>query len=144
SDPPRPSVYPLAIGSTLAINAHSDHRDEAAIALDYLISNPDVVLNIASGFNYSEWLVPLHFTVEDFPENVDPRVMRFHSEFAAATAAGNYGYANWTFWPGPANTQLRVEIEGVWERLTTIDDYLAAQQAVWEELRADGKTIPVP
>lgn len=144
NETPRDSVYPLAIGATLAINSASEHKDEAAIALDFLISNPDVVLNLASGFNFAEWLLPLHFTPEDFPEGVDPRVQSFHAELAEATNAGNYGYANWTFWPGPANTHLRVEIEGVWEGLTTVEDYLAAHQAVWDELFASGSTIPVP
>ncbi|MAS37254.1 MAG: hypothetical protein CL610_24855 [Anaerolineaceae bacterium] len=144
NESPRPSVYPLAIGSTLAINAASEHKDEAAVVLDYLISNPEVVLSISSGFNFSEWLVPLHFTREDFPEGIDPRVQDFHSQFAQATSEGNYGYANWTFWPGPANTHLRVEIESVWEELTPLEEYLAAHQAVWDELFASGNTIPVP
>jgi raffinose/stachyose/melibiose transport system substrate-binding protein len=144
NETPRPSVYPLAIGSTLALNASSEHKDEAAMVFDFLISSPENVLNISAGFNYTEWLLPLHFTPDDFPEGVDPRVQSFHAEFASATAEGNYGYANWTFWPGPANTHLRVEIEGVWEGLTTIDDYLAAHQEVWNELFASGNTIPVP
>ena len=144
NDEPRPSVYPLAIGSTIAINANSEHKDEAAIALDFLISNPEIVLSTASGFNFSEWMLPLNFTPDDFPEGVDPRVQRFHSEFASATGEGNYGYANWTFWPGPANTNLRVEIESVWEDLVSIEDYLAAHQEVWNELFASGSTIPVP
>jgi raffinose/stachyose/melibiose transport system substrate-binding protein len=141
---PRPSVYPLAIGDTLGINASSEHKDEAALVLDYLISNPDAVLRIAAGFNFTAWMIPLKFTLDDFPDGTDPRVVRFQSEFASATAEGNFGYANWTFWPGPANTQLRTDIEGVWEGLTTTEDYLAAQQAVWNEVRAEGKTIPIP
>lgn len=144
SDPVRPSVYPLAIGSTLAINANSEHKDEAAILLDFLISDTERVLNIASGFNYAEWLFPLYYSPDDFPDTVDARVRNFQSEFAAATGAGNYGYANWTFWPGPANTNLRVEIESVWEGLVSIDDYLANHQAVWNELFESGSTIPVP
>jgi raffinose/stachyose/melibiose transport system substrate-binding protein len=144
SDTVRPSVYPLAIGSTIAINANSEHKDEAAVVLDFLLSDTERILNISSGFNYSEWLFPLHYSADDFPEEVDPRVQRFHTEFAAATSEGNYGYANWTFWPGPANTDLRVEIEGVWEGLLTIEDYLANHQAVWNELFESGSTIPVP
>ena len=144
NDQPRPSVYPLAIGSTLAINAASEHPNEAAMALDFLISNPDQVLAISSGFNFSEWLLPLAFSVDDFPEGVDERIQRFHAAFAEATGAGNYGYANWTFWPGPANTNLRVEIEGVWEGIVSIDDYLAAHQVVWDALFESGSTIPVP
>jgi raffinose/stachyose/melibiose transport system substrate-binding protein len=144
SPEPHDSIFPLAIGSTLAVNAASEHKDEVALLMDFLISNPEVVLSIASGYNFGEWLVPLKFTVEDFPEGTDPRVTRFHSDLAAATAAGNYGYANWTFWPGPANNQLRTDIASVWEGLTTVEDYLAAQQAVWDEVRATGATIPVP
>lgn len=144
SDTPRPSVYPLAIGDTLAINSTTEHPDEAAVVMDYLISNPEAVLRISAGFNFTAWLIPLNFTLDDFPVGTDPRIMRFQSEFAAATAAGNWGYANWTFWPGPANTQLRTDIESVWEGLTTTEDYLATQQAVWDELREEGKTIPIP
>lgn len=144
SDIVRPSVYPLAIGSTIAINANSEHKDEAALVLDFLLSDTERVLSISSGFNFSEWLFPLYYTPDDFPDEVDPRVQRFHSEFASATGEGNYGYANWTFWPGPANTDLRVEIEGVWEGILSIDDYLANHQAVWNELFESGSTIPVP
>ena len=89
-------------------------------------------------------MIPLNFTLADFPADTDPRIMRFQSAFADATAAGNFGYANWTFWPGPANTQLRTEIESVWEGLITTEGYLASMQAIWDDLRVNEKTIPIP
>lgn len=144
NETPRPSVYPLAIGGSLAINANSDVKDEAALVFDYLISNPEAVLRVAAGFNFSEWLIPLEFSVEDFPAEADQRVIRFQEELGQASAAGDFGYANWTFWPGPANTHLRTEIESVWEGLTTVENYLADHQAVWDEIYASGNAIPIP
>ena len=83
-------------------------------------------------------------SLDDFPENIDPRIGRFHVDFAAVTTAGRYGYTNYTFWPASANNHLRQEIEGVWEGLYTIEEYLQAHQEMWDELRANNETIPIP
>lgn len=140
----QPTNYVLAIGSNISINAESPNPDAAAAAIDFLMRDSERALNIASGQNFGAWMVPLGYNSEDFPEGTDERVARFYEDFAAVTNEGRYGYSNWTFWPGEANASLRVVIEQVWEGEMTIEDYLAQHQAVWDELRAEGRTIPIP
>jgi raffinose/stachyose/melibiose transport system substrate-binding protein len=112
--------------------------------LNFLLSDPKRVLQIAAGSGFGEWVVPLHFTEADFPEGTDPRITRFFSDFAQVTGEGRYGYTTWTFWPADPNVQLWTDIESVWADEMSTEDYLATQQELWEEARAEGKTLPIP
>ena len=135
--------YALGIGASLAINSASDSVEEAALFFDFLISDPERVVTMSAAGNYS-LLVPVRLTLDDFPEDIDPRIGRFHADFADVTTAGRYGYTNYTFWPAAANNHLRQEIEGVWEGLFSIDEYLQQHQGIWDELRSNNETIPIP
>ncbi|MBV7337534.1 extracellular solute-binding protein [Chloroflexi bacterium TSY] len=135
--------YTLGIGSSLAINSASEGIEEAALFFDFLISDPARVVTLAAADNYSQ-IVPVRLSLDDLPEDIDPRVGRFHADFAEVTTAGRYGYTNYTFWPASANNHLRQEIEGVWEGLYSLEEYLQAHQDMWEELRANNETIPIP
>jgi raffinose/stachyose/melibiose transport system substrate-binding protein len=135
--------YELAIGSTLSINGASEHPDAAAAVLDYLFSDKARALEIASGAAFGEWVVPLIYTEEDFPEGTDERLVRFFVDFAEVTGEGRYGYTTWTFWPAKPNVHLWEAIEDVWAGDTSVEDYLAEHQALWDEARAEGKTLEV-
>ena len=136
--------YELATGSTLSINAASKHPDEAAAVLDFLLSDPERVLEIASTVGFGEYMVPLHFEEDDFPEGTDERFVRFFSDFAEVTGEGRFGYTTWTFWPAAPNVHLWEAVELVWFGDLSAEDYLAEHQAIWDEARAAGKTLPIP
>ncbi|MBK8027461.1 MAG: extracellular solute-binding protein [Chloroflexi bacterium] len=95
--------YELATGSTLSVNAETANPEAVITVLDWLMSSPEHVLNIASGYGYGEFMIPLHFTPEDFPADADPRIVRFFADFAAVTGEGRVGYTTWTFWPADPN-----------------------------------------
>jgi raffinose/stachyose/melibiose transport system substrate-binding protein len=136
--------YQLATGTTLSVNAETENPDAVITVLDWLMSDPQRVLNIASGYGYGEFMIPLYFTAEDFPEGTDERVVRFFSDFAAVTGEGRVGYTTWTFWPADPNVQLWEAVENVWFDELSTEDYLAEQQALWEQAREDGVTLPIP
>lgn len=136
--------YELATGSTLSINAASPNKDAAAAVIDFLLSDPERVLQLASGVGFGEWMVPLHIEASDFPEGTDERIVRFFSDFAAVTGEGRIGYTTWTFWPAGPNVQLWQAVENVWYGDLSVEDYLAEQQAQWDEARASGEVLPVP
>ncbi|MCA9890245.1 MAG: extracellular solute-binding protein [Anaerolineae bacterium] len=136
--------YELATGSTLSVNGETDHPEAVLTVLDWLMSDPARVLEIASGYGYGEFMIPLYFTAEDFPASADERIVRFFSDFAAVTGEGRVGYTTWTFWPAAPNVQLWEAIENVWYDELSIDDYLAEQQALWEEARNNGEVLPIP
>ncbi len=144
SDIAGPYNYELATGSTLSINSASEHPDEAAAVLDFLLSDPARVLEISSTVGFGEYMVPLHYAVDDFPDGTDERFVRFFSDFAEVTGEGRIGYTTWTFWPADPNVQLWESIELVWFGDLSVEDYLAEQQALWDEARAEGNVLPVP
>ncbi len=136
--------YMLATGSTLSVNGQSANPEAAVAVLDFLMSDPARMLQIASGYNYGEFVVPLRYAAEDFPEGTDERITRFYADFGAVTGAGRVGYTTWTFWPADADVQLWQEIENVWYGEVTVETYLANQQALWDEARAAGSVPPLP
>ena len=136
--------YELATGSTISVNANTENPEAVGAVLDYWLSDPVRVLAIAAGAGFGEYVVPIHFTVDDFPAGTDERVARFFADFAAVTGAGRAGYTTWTFWPADANVQLWTAIEQVWAGDITTEEYLAEHEALWEEARAEGKTLPIP
>jgi raffinose/stachyose/melibiose transport system substrate-binding protein len=136
--------YMLATGSTLSVNGQSAHPEAAVTVLDFLMSDSSRMLQIASGYGYGEFVVPLKFTPEDFPEGTDERISRFYSDFGAVTGEGRVGYTTWTFWPADADVQLWQEIENVWYDELAVEDYLANHQMLWDEARASGSVPPLP
>jgi raffinose/stachyose/melibiose transport system substrate-binding protein len=136
--------YQLATGSTLSVNAETANPDAVITLINWLMADRARILNIASGYGYGEFMLPLAFTAEDFPADADPRIVRFFSDFAAVTGEGRVGYTTWTFWPADPNVQLWESVEQVWFEELSVEDYLAEQQALWETARAEGKTLPIP
>jgi raffinose/stachyose/melibiose transport system substrate-binding protein len=139
-----PQGFDLAIGSTVSINAASKNPEAAARVLDFLYSDSKRAASIAQIFSFGEFVVPIQFAATDFPDDVDPRIVRFLTEFAQVTGEGRYGYTTWTFWPSEAETQLWKDIELVWSGETTTADYLAKQQSLWEKARTDSAVPPIP
>ncbi len=137
-------IYLLATGSTISINGQSAHKEAAVEVINFLLSNPKLVLETASGSAFGEWVVPLRFEVSDFPEGTDPRISRFFADFAEVTGQGRYGYTTWTFWPAKPNVHLWQAVELVWADELSVEDYLAEHQMLWDEARAQGATLPIP
>lgn len=136
--------YELATGSTLSVNGETDNPDAVITVLEWLMSNPAQVLDIASGYGYGEFMIPLHFTEDDFPEEADARIVRFFADFAKVTGEGRVGYTTWTFWPADPNVHLWEAVENVWFDELSIEDYLFEHQALWDQAREDGVTLPIP
>ncbi|MCY3905809.1 MAG: extracellular solute-binding protein [Anaerolineaceae bacterium] len=136
--------YELATGTTVSVNAQSPNKDAAIKALDFLISDPALVLKLAADVGFGEWVVPVHFGVDDFPEGTDERVVRFFSDFAAVTGEGRIGYTTWTFWPNDPNVHLWEAVENVWWGDISVEEYLEEHERLWQIERDAGNLLPVP
>ncbi len=136
--------YTLATGSTLSVNGASPNPDAAVKVLDFLLSDASRVLQLAADVGFGEWVVPIHFSPDDFPEGTDERVVRFFADFAAVTGEGRIGYTTWTFWPSTVSLYSWDGLERVWYGEESIEEYLAAKQALWDEAVAEGNMLPVP
>jgi len=137
-------VYALATGQTESINAKTKYQLEAGAALDWLYNDKKRALKIASSFKYGEWVVPLHYTADDFPAGTDPRVVRYFVDFATATARGDYGYTTWTFWPAKTNVFLWEEFDAVLAAQMTPAEFQAGAQELFEQEMAERMVPPIP
>lgn len=138
------SVYALATGQTESINAKSEHLAEAGAALDWLYADKGRALNIASSFNFGEWMVPLRYAADDFPSGTDARVVRFFVDFAEVTGRGDYGYTTWTFWPAKTEVYLWEAFDTVMAGEMTPAEFQAEIQELFEEETLEGKVPPIP
>ncbi|MCY3945886.1 MAG: extracellular solute-binding protein [Anaerolineaceae bacterium] len=136
--------YTLATGSTLSVNGASPNPDAAVKVLDFLLSDASRVLQLAADVGFGEWVVPIHFSADDFPEGTDERVVRFFADFAAVTGGGRIGYTTWTFWPSTVSLHSWDGLERVWYGEESVEEYLAVKQALWDEAVAEGNMLPVP
>lgn len=111
SDEAPAGTFPLAIGSTLAINANAKSPDAVAQYLNWLYSDPK---RTAAGVAKADVApLPVNLEESDFPRNVDPRQARLYAGLNEATERGAVGYATWAFWPPRSNSYLYEEMEKV-------------------------------
>jgi raffinose/stachyose/melibiose transport system substrate-binding protein len=135
-----PSNFPLGIGSTRSINANSKYKEQAAEFLTYFFSRKTQSMLMTKAGTEPP---PIQISSSDLA-GLDPRYARYVSELSQATAAGNYGYTTWTFWPPKSDAYIYDEIEKVWAKQETTAQYLQGLQSQYTaELKA-GSSPPLP
>ncbi len=136
-------AYSIGIGSTVSINAHSQHPDGAAKVLDWLYNNPQRAAQIIHDYP-GEWIVPISLTKADFPTTTDPRYIRALETTANASQYGNYGYTTWTFWPPKSDDYIIEKLELVFNGKLTPLEFSSGLQELFAEEFKKGQVPPVP
>lgn len=135
SDTAPSGVFPLAIGTSLSVNAASTDKDGAAEFIDSMVSDP------AKDYGYldktGENPPPLK-DVASIPASVDKRVSRLYQDIPTAA---NLGYASWTFFPAATDTYLYTEFDKVITGATSPTAYLEGLQKTFDGEKAAGKVI---
>lgn len=130
-------LYALGIGSTLSVNRRAENADGAAAFLDYLVAGKERAAEwmaaVPSAFN-----APLPFEEGDFPESMDPRVERQLVSLSQATARGNFGYTNWSFFPPKSTVYVQEEIQKVLTGDITAAEYCRGLDEVFRGEREEG------
>ena len=133
-------IYTLGIGQTYSINRNSENPEAVAEFFDFYFSPATQAALVAEcGLPPA----PIELNQEDLAE-LDPRHAELLQALNDASAAGQYGYTTWTFWPPAAEQYLIEEVEKVWAGDLTAQEYLQGHQEQFEEERADGLVPPVP
>lgn len=134
------SNFPLGIGSTRSINANSKYKEQTAEFLTYFFS-PKIQATLMTQAGTEP--PPVHLDPADLTK-LDPRFARYVSQLTEATGNGNYGYTTWTFWPPKSDAYIYNEIEKVWAKQETTQQYLQGLQSQFAtELKA-GAQPPLP
>ncbi len=132
-----PGVFPLAIGTSLGVNAKSENQDEAAAFIDSFVNDP------AKAYGYTEATgenPPPLSDVAAIPSGLDERVSRLYTGIPEST---NLGYASWTFFPAATDSYLYTEFDKVITGDMSPADYLAGLQSAFDTEFAAGK-VPTP
>ncbi len=130
----------IGVGSSWGISQSAQNPDAAAAVLDHYYSTSYQAESHGACGNAP---APLIYEGDVFA-NADPREARLYQEFGQASAAGNYGYTSWSFWPARTNVWLWEQITRVYDDQLTVEDYLAGMQKEFEEEFADGLIPPIP
>lgn len=136
-------VYALGIGTTFSIAATSQNPDGAAAVIDYVFT--EEFYGAMNSVWQGEWNTPL---VDLSNVTISADVLPLYAEsmdaLAEAVAANQYGYTSWTFLPPATNSYLVSGIEEVWLGSTTVDDYLAQLDTLFQQELAEGKVPSIP
>ena len=134
------AIYDLGIGSTYSINANSKYPAETAEFISYLFS-PEVQASLAVECS----LAPAPVTIPpELLSGLDARYAGMLQGLNDASAANNYGYTTWTFWPPKSDAYIYTEIEKVWGGDMTVEEYLQGLQTTFDAEVAAGAVVPVP
>lgn len=137
-------LYDLGIGATLSINKKSNNADGAALAIDQLTGDKEVITDINKDWP-GEWNMPITIlNAEDFKGKVDPRYARHIEEVADSVKKGGYGYTLWTFWPQRTEQYMLRGIEQVWSGEVTPEEYLNKVNEIFKEELEEGSVPPIP
>lgn len=135
SDHVQPGVFPLAIGTSLALNARTRNPDGAAAFIDSLVNDPVKAYGYtkATGEN-----PPPLSDISSIPAGLDERISRL---YRSIPESDNLGYASWTFLPAATDTYLYTEFDKVITGDVSPRDYLAGLQSTFDGERAAGRSV---
>ena len=132
--------FTLGVGSTQSINAKTEHPLEVAQFLTYFYS-PESQATLLTECK----LAPAPVAIpEDRLASIDPRQAAILTALNQASAANDYGYTTWTFFPPKTDTYLIESIEKVWAGDMTAEEYLQGMQAQFDQELAAGDIPPIP
>jgi raffinose/stachyose/melibiose transport system substrate-binding protein len=76
--------------------------------------------------------------------SIDPRHAAILTALNQASAANDYGYTTWTFFPPKTDTYLIETIEKVWAGDMTVEEYLQGMQTQFDVEKTAGDIPPIP
>ena len=87
-------IYPLSVGGTISVNAHSSSIKASTDYVSWLFS--DTATMWASAVATGAEPLPISFKESDVPSDVDPRYSAQYKAINDASVAGKVGYVTWT------------------------------------------------
>jgi raffinose/stachyose/melibiose transport system substrate-binding protein len=137
--------WDISVGSSLSINAATQHPDAAAEVVDWVFNDKSRALRMMQKWDFGNWVIPVQWTQDDLAASgADDRVLRFFEEFGAAAEEGKIGYTIWTFWPPKSQLYISEEFDAVFIGDMTPEEFTAGLQEVFAEEVAAGWSVPIP
>lgn len=135
-------ILPLAIGSSFAINANSEHADICAEILNLLYSDEEIFYNAVNSGAIQPFPIKA-FEIGEL-EGLDEKVYHMNEVMMDASAEGKIGYCAWCFWPAEARTYMNENFDGVLLGSLTPQEYMLNTQEYIDKGLETGATPILP
>lgn len=140
ADPEIGEILPFATGGGYAINANSEHADEAAEVMNYLFTSNERHYKSINEAGYQPYPIK-SFDMNEL-EGMDPKLYDQYKLLMDAQADNKIGYCSWTFYPADMRTYMNENTDSVFLQALTLDDYLATAQT-YVDAALEAGTVPV-
>ena len=140
ADPEIGEILPFATGGGYAINANSQHADEAAEIMNFLFTSNDRHYKSIVEASYQPYPIKT-FDIEQISA-LDPQLFDQYKLLMDAQEENKIGYCSWTFYPADMRTYMNENTDSVFLGALTLDDYLATAQT-YVDAALEAGTVPV-
>jgi raffinose/stachyose/melibiose transport system substrate-binding protein len=135
--------FPLGIGAVYAGNSNTRYPDEVAKILNFWMV--DNIKNHAKHIEFYGWQPqPVSIPAEYFSPNAPPLLLQMMKVMDDAIVEGNINFAAYTFWPPQTRNYHNDNIEKVYLKIMTLDDFLKGLQATFDEAVSRRELMPIP
>ena len=124
------NVYPLSVGGTISVNAHSSNISGATAYLKWMFSDTKNMWAAAEATG-SEPL-PIKYTAADVPSGVDPKYVAQYEAINDASEKGLVGYVTWTSFGGKADNYIIENSDKVLNGNLSVDAFCQGIQKAFD------------
>lgn len=136
-------IVDIGVGTTLSVNKNSEHVDETAKFLVWMLGYKEGIGKLLRDFP-GEWLVPIEIPEEFVPAGVDPVFAKHFRIQSELIKKGAYGYTTWTFLGDQAWQWIYEGIEQVWLGQITAEEYMKKWGEAFKKDVEAGTVPPIP
>jgi raffinose/stachyose/melibiose transport system substrate-binding protein len=134
-------IYPLSVGGTMSVNAHSKNIPAATAYIEWLFSDTKNMWGAAAATG-SEPL-PITFKPSDVPASVDKRYKAQYQAINDASVAGRVGYVTWTSFGAKADNYIIDNIDKVINGGLGVAPFCAGIQSSFDSDKKAGLIPPL-
>lgn len=133
-------IYPLSVGGTISVNAHSKSLASSKKYVSWLFGDTKTMWeSVAAGISEP---LPIKYAPSDVPAGVDPRYAAQYQAINDASDIGNVGYVTWTSFGSKSEAFVLDNVDKVINGDLTPADFCAGIQKAFDEDRATGLVPP--
>ncbi|MCL6442640.1 MAG: extracellular solute-binding protein [Alicyclobacillus sp.] len=130
-----PPLLPIGIGTTVGINAHTPHPDEAAEFIDWYYNRQHTEQQMTFGNFAPEKGLDLSHV------KLNPHIVDQYKMLTTAIKKGNIGYTAWTYYAPDVDVYLWQNLESVEFGTLSLKDYLTKAEQIQQQDKEKGLTL---
>jgi raffinose/stachyose/melibiose transport system substrate-binding protein len=135
------NIFPLSVGGTTSVNAKSKNIPAATAYVNWLFSDTKTMW--ASAVATGSEPLPIKFSPEDVPKEIDKRYAAQYQAINDASEAGNVGYVTWTSFGAKVDNYIIENEDKVLNGNLSVEDFCAGIDEAFKSDKAAGLIPPL-